>query len=235
MSDSSFVSRPPVYVQSKLTLNSTTALARRKGLCFWPVKKFPRLGGWCSVLLFVLAFGAALVTPASAQLTIMKSSATPTLIDSNDSTPVELGVKFRADSSGYVTGLRFYKAKTNVGTHIGHIWSKSGVLLGSATFTNETGSGWQQVNFSSPIPVTANTTYIASYFAPVGHYSGDNYYFATAGINNSPLHALANGVDGPNGVYRYASSSGFPTSTYRSTNYWVDIVYTPRQRQRLRN
>lgn len=61
----------------------------------------------------------------------------------------------------------------------------------------------------------------------MGHYSGDNYYFATAGINNSPLHALANGVDGPNGVYRYASSSGFPTSTYRSTNYWVDIVYTP--------
>ena len=57
------------------------------------------------------------------------------LIDSNDSTPIELGVKFRADSVGTVTGIRFYKASTNVGTHIGHIWNSSGVMLGSATFT----------------------------------------------------------------------------------------------------
>jgi hypothetical protein len=50
--------------------------------------------------------------------------------------------------------------------------------------------------------------------------------FATTGIDNPPLHALANGVDGPNGVYLYSSTSGFPINTYNSTNYWVDIVYT---------
>ena len=32
-------------------------------------------------------------------------------------------------------------------------------------------SGWQQVNFSTPVTITANTTYIASYLAPKGHYS----------------------------------------------------------------
>jgi Bacterial Ig-like domain len=43
-------------------------------------------------------------------------------------------------------------------------------------------------------------------------------------VDNPPLHALANGVDGANGVYRY-DSSGFPTDTFRSSNYWVDVVF----------
>ena len=31
------------------------------------------------------------------------------------------------------------------------------------------------------------------------------------------------GTDGANGVYRYGSS-GFPSSSYASSNYWVDVV-----------
>jgi hypothetical protein len=159
---------------------------------------------------------------------IWQPSATPALIDSDDTTPVEVGVKFRADAFGSIGGIRFYKASTNVGTHIGHLWTSSGVLLGSATFTNETASGWQQVTFSTPIQISANTTYIASYYAPSGRYSADTNYFAAAGIDSPPLHALGNGVDGPNGVYLYTSSQngGFPNNTYSSTNYWVDVLYT---------
>ena len=159
---------------------------------------------------------------------IWQPSATPALIDSDDTTPVEVGVKFRADAFGSIGGIRFYKASTNGGTHIGHLWTSSGVLLGSATFTNETASGWQQVTFSTPIQISANTTYIASYYAPSGRYSADTNYFAAAGIDSPPLHALGNGVDGPNGVYLYTSSQngGFPSSTYSSTNYWVDVLYT---------
>jgi len=157
--------------------------------------------------------------------TIWPSTAAPTSIDSGDTTPVELGVKFRADSQGYIVGLRFYKATTNTGTHLAHLWSSAGVLLGSATFSGESGQGWQQVTFSNPILISANTTYIASYFAPAGHYSANTNYFATLGVDNPPLHALANGVDGANGVYLYTSSGGFPTNSYASTNYWVDVVY----------
>ncbi|MCU1224398.1 MAG: hypothetical protein JWQ42_2491 [Edaphobacter sp.] len=159
-------------------------------------------------------------------LSIWQPSATPALIDSNDSTPTETGVKFKVDAAGYITGLRFYKASTNVGTHIGHIWSSSGALLGTATFTNESASGWQQVSFSSQIAVSPNTTYVASYLSPGGHYSADTNYFSASGAGSAPLHALQNGVDGPNGVYLYTSNGGFPTSTYASTNYWVDVVFT---------
>ncbi len=164
-------------------------------------------------------------------VSIWQPSTTPTLIDSNDGTPIELGVKFRTDSPGSLTALRFYKATTNVGTHIAHLWTSTGTLLGTATFSSESASGWQQVNFSSPIPLAANTTYIASYYAPSGHYSADTNYFASKGVDTPPLHALANGVDGSNGVYLYTSSQsgGFPTNTYSSTNYWVDVLFAGSQ------
>lgn len=175
----------------------------------------------------VLAMACVLTmgTFAWGQSTIFTSSSTPSLVDSNDGNPVEIGVKFRSDVNGYITGLRFYKASKNTGTHVGNIWSTSGSLLGSATFTNETASGWQQVTFSSPIPVSANTTYIASYFAPVGHYSADDNYFKSTGVDNAPLHAPADGTYGPNGVYSYSSKSSFPSNSYLSSNYWVDVVF----------
>ena len=73
--------------------------------------------------------------------------------------------------------------------------------------------------------MTAATTYVATYFAPVGHYSVDQSTFITTGIDNVPLHALANGVDGSNGMFAYSATSTFPTSTFSSSNYWVDVVF----------
>ncbi|WP_242618229.1 DUF4082 domain-containing protein [Edaphobacter modestus] len=166
------------------------------------------------------------VLPQVCPCRIWTSSVTPQTIDSGDGNAVEVGLKFRADSNGSVLGVRFYKATTNTGTHVGHIWSSSGALLGTATFAGESSSGWQQVNFSSPIPVTANTTYVVSYLAPSGHYSVNSGFFAQSGVNNPPLHALADGVDGLNGVYTYGATGGFPTSSSQSGNYWVDVVFT---------
>ena len=103
---------------------------------------------------------------------LFSPSATPGTKTENDSNAVDLGVKFQATTNGTIVGIRFYKGPQSTGTHIGDLWSASGTLLASATFTNETASGWQQVNFSSPVSITAGTTYIASYEAPVGEYSG---------------------------------------------------------------
>jgi Domain of unknown function (DUF4082)/Bacterial Ig-like domain/Bacterial Ig domain len=150
----------------------------------------------------------------------------PGTVDSGDPTAGEYGVKFRADVNGSITAVRFYKSSANTGTHDGHLWNSSGTLLASVTFTNESSSGWQQATFSSPVAVVAGATYIASYFAPIGHYSFDSGYFATSGVDNPPLHFLGDGVDGPNGVYAYSPSSAFPTSTFNSSNYWVDVVFT---------
>jgi hypothetical protein len=109
---------------------------------------------------------------------------------------------------------------------VGALWTLAGQLLASANFTAETTSGWQQVNFTTPVAITAGTVYVASYFAPVGHYAGDNFAFANAGVDAPPLHVLQDGTSGGNSVYAYGGASTFPTSTYLSNNYWVDVVFT---------
>ncbi|WP_433435261.1 DUF4082 domain-containing protein [Nonomuraea sp. CA-141351] len=159
--------------------------------------------------------------------TLWPSTTVPTITSQNDPNAVELGVKFRASSPGYIRGIRFYKGAGNTGTHTGNLWSSTGQLLATAIFSNETASGWQQVNFSTPVPVTAGTTYVASYHAPNGHFSVDRHYFTTQ-YTNGPLTAPASkAVAGGNGVYTYSATSTFPTSTINESNYWVDVDYVP--------
>jgi hypothetical protein len=157
--------------------------------------------------------------------TIFSGSSAPNNTSNNDTNAVELGVKFRADNAGFIAGVRFYKFANNGGTHVGSLWTSNGSLLATATFTGESASGWQQVNFNPPVAVSANTTYVASYHTS-GHYAADQDFFANNGVNNGPLHALANGADGGNGVYAYGGGTMFPTNTWNSSNYWVDVVYT---------
>jgi hypothetical protein len=165
-------------------------------------------------------------TPPSCPCSIWASTATPGTPADADSSAVEVGVKVRSDVAGYVTGIRFYKGTGNTGTHVAHLWSSTGTLLATGTFSGESATGWQQVSFASRVAITAGTTYVASYYAPVGRYAADAGFFATAGVDNPPLHALEEGTDGADGVYRYGSGGGFPTSTWQSSNYWVDVVFT---------
>ena len=76
--------------------------------------------------------------------------------------------------------MRFYKGAANTGTHIGACGTRAAAGYRAATFTNETASGWQTVLFATPVSITPNTTYIASYFAPNGHYSVTGGGFSTA-------------------------------------------------------
>ncbi len=173
-------------------------------------------------LLLGLSVFIACSAKARVQQTIWPSTTVPATVDSGSSGAVELGVSFKSDTSGTISGIRFYKSKANTGTHIGHLWSSSGALLASVTFTDETASGWQQANFSAPVPITANTVYVASYRCPVGHWSVNWSYFASSGMNNLPLHALQNGAGAPDGVWGIAGT--FPNHT-NSSNYWVDVVF----------
>jgi methionine-rich copper-binding protein CopC len=169
-------------------------------------------------------FTTAAPTQSGCPCTIWPSTATPATASENDSSAVEVGVKFQASQAGQITGIRFYKGAANTGTHVGTLWSSTGTLLASATFTSETASGWQQVNFNTPVTITAGATYVASYYAPVGRYAITANGLASA-VVRGPLTALASGTDGGNGVYRYGAGGGFPTSSWNASNYWVDVVF----------
>lgn len=147
----------------------------------------------------------------------------PARADASDVNAVEVGVKFTTDTAGFITGVRFYKSAANTGTHVGNLWTAAGTRLATAIFTNETAFGWQEVRFTNPVAILANTTYVASYHTNVGHYAADLGYFATSGVDSLPLHALPS-TTSANGIFSYGAG-GFPTSSFNAANYWVDISF----------
>ncbi|WP_338279354.1 DUF4082 domain-containing protein [Corallococcus caeni] len=153
---------------------------------------------------------------------LLGTTALPAVAAADDSGAVELGVRFRSDAPGRIMGVRFYKGAGNTGTHTGSLWTASGALLATVTFQNETASGWQEARFTTPVTIAADTNYVVSYYAPAGHYAVTGNGFASA-LDAPPLHAEAV----TNGLYRYGSTSGFPTNTFNASNYWVDVAFQP--------
>jgi len=166
----------------------------------------------------ILAVAAQTAQAQSTTVTFWPSSTVPSVPDSGPDSAVELGMKFSCSQAGTVTGLQFYKAATNTGTHTGHLWSSAGVSLASVTFTGEAASGWQQANFATPVVITAGTTYTISYHTTVGHYSDATGFFSAA-LSVPPLSAPANA-----GVYAYGSGSSYPASVWQASNYWVQPI-----------
>jgi Domain of unknown function (DUF4082)/Cadherin-like domain len=174
-------------------------------------------GGTASAQVALTVNGPA----AGAEQNFFAANATPSVVLVADNQPVNLGMKFQADTAGWVTGIRFYKGADNTGSHTGYLWTASGTLLGSVTFNNETASGWQTVALSQQIAIQADTTYVVSY-STNGNYSATGNYFGSD-VKNGDLTALG----GANGVYAYGSSGLFPNSSYNSTNYFVDVAFKP--------
>ena len=57
----------------------------------------------------------------------------------NDAAALELGLKWRALTDGFVTGVRFYKSASNTGVHTGRLWSGAGALLGDGDIRRRDG------------------------------------------------------------------------------------------------
>jgi hypothetical protein len=156
--------------------------------------------------------------PTVSAQTIFSAGAVPANPAWNDPNSVQVGVRFSSSSAGTITGIRFYKGTQNTGTHQGYLWSGTGALLATVTFTGETTSGWQSATFSTPVQIQPGVEYRASYHSSVG------WYAVTAGglanpVVNGALSTPANG-----GVYLYGTT--FPTNL-ASHNYWVDVFFVP--------
>ena len=59
-------------------------------------------------------------------------------------------------------GRPLLQERANTGTHVGNLWTSTGTLLATATFTNETRPAGRRC-CSTPGRLTANTTYVVSY------------------------------------------------------------------------
>lgn len=137
----------------------------------------------------------------------------------SDGIPYELGMKFQSAKLGQITAIRYWKAASETGVHVGKLWTASGTLLASVTFSDETQLGWQQAALSTPLDIAANTTYVVSVNA--NSFFGDTYDQLATPIVNNDLSSVA---DGNNGVY--GSPDSFPMNSYRNSNYFRDVVFT---------
>ena len=136
---------------------------------------------------------------------------------------LELGVKFTPSVNGVITGVRFYKQGAMSGTHTGRLWQIDSTPITSVVFSNETGSGWQTMQFTTPVNVTAGQTYVASVTMGDGRYIATSNYF-TSDVTNGPLTAPSSANAGGNGVFN-TTGGGFPAQSFGAANYWVDVMF----------
>ncbi len=92
--------------------------------------------------------------------------------------------------------------------------------------------GGNRPTFSTPVPVTAGTTYVASYFAPNGNYAGDSlgndYASADEGLDQGagagPLRRPLRCRQRRQRRSTPTAATPSPPSSFGATNYWVDAV-----------
>ncbi|BAY18544.1 Ig domain protein group 1 domain protein [Anabaenopsis circularis NIES-21] len=150
---------------------------------------------------------------------VVLTNQVPSIGNNTDGTSYELGMKFQTTARGQITLLRFWKAPSETGTHIGKLWTATGTLLASVIFTNETASGWQEQLLDTPVNIQANTTYVVS--VNVNSHYVATYSELAASIINGNVRSVA---DGNNGVYNVTAHS-FPQNSYNNSNYYRDIGF----------
>ena len=129
------------------------------------------------------------------------------------------------DVSGNISGVRFYKAAGNTGVHTGSLWTSSGQLLATATFVNETASGWQDCLLSRRRwPITRRRDVCR--LVP---------YRRRAFLRQSKLLYRANSTAArctcrPTAACTSMAPAAFPTQASSASNYWVDVMLRSRRR-----
>ncbi|WP_214103442.1 DUF4082 domain-containing protein [Acrocarpospora catenulata] len=161
---------------------------------------------------------APAATPETKEVSFWTTADDVTAPQHKDKAPVELGTRFTVAREGWVTGVRFYKAKGEKGKHTGNLWNAAGVKLASVRFTAESATGWQEARFGSPVRVRPGATYTISYHSTNGTYVGQSGF---TGAKSGPMTTAAT----RNAVYRYGKS-GFPKSSNpKKYHYYVDPIF----------
>jgi hypothetical protein len=158
---------------------------------------------------------ASLILPWSQ--TMFGDRAPDNAVEEADTRSVELGVVVRVARAGRISAVRFYRGAGSPGGYRARLWSEGGALHADLPVPDGPVPGWQEVALPASIPVAAGEAVVASYHAATGRFARDPGGLA-APIASGDLTATR-------GVYRYGG--GFPASSYKDTNYWVDVRFHP--------
>jgi len=131
---------------------------------------------------------------------------------------VELGVTFSITAPGRITGLRFYQARSEKGSHTLRLWDSYGAVRCSADIPEKSGGGWRKAVLPEPVSVQAGDSFCVSYTA-------SSHYVATPGVFASAV--VKEGIRREAGVYSFETLGRRPAKTYKQMSYFVDVDYEP--------
>lgn len=166
----------------------------------------------------------------------------PTAGNVSEGSPVTLATTLVFAKPGQVTGARFYAPSTVGAGQFQAVLYRcdtadspgpgSGTVLGTATFSTLTPSTWNNVNFSAPIDVLANTAYRIAVRTTEGRYTATNNFFTGAPVVNGDITGTQGG-DTPtalgtlgNGTYA-TNGTAYPNQSFNNTAYFVDVRFVP--------
>jgi hypothetical protein len=176
----------------------------------------------------VVASNAGAPPAPAAGASLWTAAAAASFYNPAHTSSIEAGVKFKSDVAGTINAIRFYRNAVNTSGYTVHLWTSTGTLLASGRGTDGPDTpGWTEIKLSTPVAITANTVYVASYYSSNGQVSLDDGFFDGTAVNSLPLHAPASATVGGNGVFVSCGSSDgcFPSETDGDQNYWVDVVF----------
>ncbi len=173
----------------------------------------------------------------------------PNELEFNDTRPITVGVKFKSSKDGYISGVRFFRDKASNRAYSVALWTAEGQLLAEGNFIPGEGISpaktWIEIPFTknrgttkTEVRISANTTYIASYYCLSGGYVAKNEGLENDIVGNTlsgSITALGGLNNNGNGVFKYATPNPtsprvllneFPNESFRNTNYYVDVLYS---------
>jgi Domain of unknown function (DUF4082) len=172
------------------------------------------------------SFYASVMVPSGSSGDNIFGKVTPGTPAVTSTTATTLGLKFYSTQAGTIAGIRFYRGHVNAKGYTARLYTASGGMLGQSIVAGDscTVPCWETAYFSSPIPLAAKTTYVATYYTSNGRYADDQGTL-TNGVVSGPLVAPASSTVGGNGVY--IAGNKFPNATLDASNYYVDVMFTP--------
>lgn len=143
-----------------------------------------------------------------------------------------VGTLFTSTVPGLVRGIRWFTATPGVSspTATGALYSfttdTTGVQLATVTIGSLPAGQWIQALFATPVAIASGTRYVAC-VGPTTHFALTTSAFAAAGITNGYLTAPIDAAGAHNGKFIISATLAYPDSTFSSTNYFVDVIFSP--------
>lgn len=156
-------------------------------------------------------------------------SGVPTSDAGGDTAAVTLGLRIRADVSGRVMGVRFFRDLGDDAEHVGLLWQDSDMkLLDACVFHRVAASGsgqdgWHSAYFRKPQRVTAGGRFVIGVHFAAGRYWVTPLALESAEVVNGNLAIVRDGDGGSNGMFSYGTLH--PNNAFRSTAYGVDVIF----------